>query len=84
MHRVPMCSVVSGVSNSFPPHALHPVSLLCPWHSPARILEWAAISFSTLELISEASIHFFYLLLGNCNPVFLRPMKANVQRILKF
>ena len=49
----------------------------------ARILEWVAISFSRGELTSEASIHFFYLLLGNCNPAFLRAMKTNVQRILK-
>ena len=26
------------------PHALWPTSLLCPWDSPGRILEWVAIS----------------------------------------
>ena len=28
------------------PHGLYPTSLLCPWNSPGKILEWVAISFS--------------------------------------
>ena len=32
--------------DSFWPHALQPARLLCPWNSPARILEWVAIPFS--------------------------------------
>ena len=28
------------------PHGLLPARLLCPWNSPARILEWVAISSS--------------------------------------
>ena len=34
----------SVVSNSLQPRGLQPARLLCPWDSPARILEWAAIS----------------------------------------
>ena len=34
------CSVVS---NSLPPYGLQPARLLCPWDSPARILEWVAL-----------------------------------------
>ena len=36
----------SVVSNSTRPHGLKPARLLSPWDSPARILEWVAISFS--------------------------------------
>ena len=38
-----LCSVVS---DSVRPHGLQPSRLLCPWDSPGKILEWAAISFS--------------------------------------
>ena len=33
------------VPDSLRPHGLYPARLLCPWDSPARILEWLAISF---------------------------------------
>ena len=36
----------SGVSDSLWPHGLKPARLLCPWDSPGRILEWAAILLS--------------------------------------
>ena len=36
----------SLVSNSVRPHGLWPTRLLCPWNSPARILEWVAMSSS--------------------------------------
>ena len=34
------------------PHRLQPSRLLCPWDSPATILEWVAISFSTLQFLN--------------------------------
>ena len=34
------------MSDSLPPHGLQSASLLFPWDSPARILEWVAIPFS--------------------------------------
>ena len=40
LKTVCVCSVVS---NSLWPRGLYPPSLLCPWHSPARILEWVDI-----------------------------------------
>ena len=51
----------SVVSNSLWPHGLYPPSLLCPWDSPARILEWADIPPGDLpdpgiELKSLASL----------------------------
>ena len=39
-------SVQSVVSDSLWPHGLYPARLLCPWISPARILEYIAIPFS--------------------------------------
>ena len=36
----------SVVSDSVRPHGLQPTRLLRPWDSPARVLEWVAISFS--------------------------------------
>ena len=42
--------VWSLVTHSCPtfcdPHKLYPIRLLCPWNSPARVLEWVAIPFS--------------------------------------
>ena len=38
--------VCSVVSDSLQPHGLWPARLLCPWDSPARILEWVAMPFS--------------------------------------
>ena len=35
------CSVMS---DSLPPHGLQPARLLCQWISPARTLEWVAIT----------------------------------------
>ena len=40
------CWVASIVSDSVQPHRRPPTRLLCPWDSPARTLEWVAISFS--------------------------------------
>ena len=40
LKTVCVCSVVS---NSLWPRGLYPPSLLCPWDSPARILEWVDI-----------------------------------------
>ena len=34
------------MSNSLQPQGLLPARLFCPWDFPARILQWAAISFS--------------------------------------
>ena len=42
-----VCSVTKLCPNSVQPHGLKPARLLCPWISQARLLEWAAISFST-------------------------------------
>ena len=36
----------SVVSSSVQPHGLQPASLLCPWDSPARILEGVALPSS--------------------------------------
>ena len=36
----------SVVADSLWPSGRQPARLLCPWDSPARILEWVAISFS--------------------------------------
>ena len=38
-----LCRLV--VSNSLQPRGQQPISLLCPWNFPGRILEWVAISF---------------------------------------
>jgi len=38
--------VCSAVSDSLQPHGLQTSRFLCPWNSPARILEWVAISSS--------------------------------------
>ena len=35
----------SVMSDSLWPHGLEPARLLCPWDSPARILEWTIIPF---------------------------------------
>ena len=53
----------SAAFNSLRAHRLQPTRLLCPWDSPARILEWGAISSSRgssqpvpgIELVSPAS-----------------------------
>ena len=36
----------SVMFDSLQSHALKPARFLCPWDSPARMLEWAAVSFS--------------------------------------
>ena len=36
------------------PYGLQPIRLLCPWDSPARILEWIAISFSNV-------LYYYYI-----------------------
>ena len=36
----------SVMFDSLQSHALKPARFLCPWDSPARILQWAAVSFS--------------------------------------
>ena len=39
-----ICSAVASVlSNSWRPYGLQPTRLLCPWDSPARLLEWVAM-----------------------------------------
>ena len=38
-----LCSVTSVMPNSLQPHELEPNRLLCPWHSPARTLQWVAM-----------------------------------------
>ena len=40
------CWVASVVSDSVRPHRRQPTRLPCSWDSPARILEWVAISVS--------------------------------------
>ena len=47
----------SIVSNSLRPHGLQPSRLLCPWDSPARILQWVVISSSKsrTRLINETT-----------------------------
>ena len=41
----------SVISDSQRPHGLQPTRLLCPWDFPARVLEWAAIAFSNLNIV---------------------------------
>ena len=41
-----LCVSHSIMSDSFWPHGLEPARLLCPWDSPARMLEWVDIPFS--------------------------------------
>ena len=36
----------SVTSDSLWPHGLWPARILCPWNSPARILQWVAMLFS--------------------------------------
>ena len=36
----------SVMSNSLRSHGLYPIRLLCPYHFPAKILEWVAVPFS--------------------------------------
>ena len=40
------CLVTQSCLILLQPHGLKPARLLCPWDSPARILEWVAISSS--------------------------------------
>ena len=35
-----------ATSDSLQPHGLQPARLLCPWNSPGKKLDWAAISYS--------------------------------------
>ena len=42
-----LCYVASVVSDSLWPQRRQPTRLRRPWDSPARILEWVAISFSS-------------------------------------
>ena len=44
---VGVCSVASVVSISLQPYVLWPTRLLCPWDSPARIVEWVAMPTSS-------------------------------------
>ena len=40
------CLVAKSYSTLLQPHGLEPTRFLCPWDLKARILVWAAISFS--------------------------------------
>ena len=55
------CLVASVVSDSFGPHGVLPTRLLCPWDSPARILEWVAMPSSRGSSQPRDQTHISYV-----------------------
>ena len=58
----PVCAKLPQSHPTLPPHGLQPTRLLCPWDSPARILEWVAMLFSRGSSRPRDRIHVSCLL----------------------
>ena len=68
------------MSDSVRPHRWQPTRLLCPWDSPARILEWVDISFSNACMHAAKSLQSCQTL---CNPMDSSPPGSSVHGILQ-
>ena len=58
------CCLVPELCPTLWPHGLWPPMLLCLWDFPARILEWAATSSSSIHLSTSSSKDFSQYLLA--------------------
>ena len=63
-----VCVSHSAMSDCLQPHILGPIRLLCPWNSPARILEWVAIRFSMDFSDPEIEPRSLSLQIDSCFP----------------